>query len=85
MQAYAGTTKHMGGFETTREMIRLCHIGADSVVLEVGCGVGATACYLARTFGCRVAGVDLRASMIARSRERARKEHVEDRVEFWVA
>jgi SAM-dependent methyltransferase len=85
LQAYAGTTKHMGGFETTQELIRLCHIGADSTVLEVGCGVGATACYLAETFGCRVVGVDLRESMVARSRERAKMEEVEDRVEFRVA
>lgn len=85
LQAYAGTTKHMGGLETTQELIRLCHIGAESAVLEVGCGVGATACYLARTFGCRVVGVDLRESMIARSRERAKREGVEGRVEFRVA
>jgi SAM-dependent methyltransferase len=85
LQAYTGTTKHMGGFETTEELSRLCHIGADSYVLEVGCGVGATACYLARALGCRVVGVDLRESMIARSKERAKKERIEDRVEFRVA
>jgi arsenite methyltransferase len=85
LQAYTGTTKHMGGFETTQELIRLCHIGAGRVVLEVGCGVGATACYLARELGCRVVGVDLREGMIARSKERAKKECVEDWVEFRVA
>jgi arsenite methyltransferase len=85
LQAYMGTTKHMGGFETTKELIELCHIGKDTYVLEVGCGVGATACYLAKEYGCRVVGVDLRESMIARSNERAQKEGVEDRVEFRVA
>ena len=85
LQAYVGTTKHMGGFETTKALIELCHIGKDTRVLEVGCGVGATACYLAKTYGCRVVGVDLRESMIARSNERAQKEGVADRVEFRVA
>ena len=85
LQAYIGTTKHMGGFETTKALIELCHIGKDTYVLEVGCGVGATACYLAKKHGCHVVGVDLRESMIARSNERAQREDVADRVEFRVA
>jgi ubiquinone/menaquinone biosynthesis C-methylase UbiE len=84
LQAYIGTTKHMGGFETTKELIGLCHIGKDTYVLDVGCGVGATACYLAKTYGCRVVGVDLREGMIARSKERAQKLGVTERVEFRV-
>lgn len=85
LQAYVGTTKHMGGFETTQELIDLCHVDEAEYVLEVGCGVGATTCYLARTFDCRVVGLDLRESMVARCRERAKREGVADRVEFRVA
>jgi arsenite methyltransferase len=85
LQAWIGTTKHMGGLETTRELVELCHIDQDTYVLDVGCGVGATACYLARQQGCRVFGLDLRESMIARARERARKEGVADQVTFGVA
>ncbi len=85
LQAYIGTTKHMGGLETTKELIELCRINRDLHVLDVGCGVGATACYLAQKFGCRVVGVDLRQSMIARAEERARREGVENRVAFEVA
>lgn len=85
LQAYVGTTKHMGGFETTKALIELCHIGKDTYLLEIGCGVGATACYLAKKYGCRAVGVDLRESMIARSNERAQKEGVADHVEFRVA
>jgi arsenite methyltransferase len=85
LQAYMGTTKHMGGFETTRELIDLCHVGEDTYVLDVGCGVGATACYLAKAYGCDVVGVDIRESMIALSNSRAHKEGVTDGVEFRVA
>lgn len=85
LQAYVGTTKHMGGFETTKRLVELCHINEETYVLDVGCGVGATACYLAKKYGCRVVGVDLRESMIARSNERAQKEGVVDLVEFRVA
>ncbi len=85
LQAYVGTTKHMGGLEATKELVELCHVGRDTVVLDVGCGVGATACYLAKTHGCRVVGVDANEAMIARANERARDEGVTDRVEFRVA
>lgn len=85
LQAYVGTTKHMGGLETTKELIELCHIDGDTYVLDVGCGVGATACYLAKRHGCRVVGVDLRDAMVARSNERAQKMGVTDLVEFRVA
>jgi cyclopropane fatty-acyl-phospholipid synthase-like methyltransferase len=85
IQAYVGTTKHMGGLQATRELIDLCHIDRHKRVLDVGCGVGATACYLAKEVGCRVLGVDLRESMVAQSQERAMREGVADRVEFRVA
>ena len=44
-----------------------------------------TACFLARRYACRVVGVDIRARMVERSAERARKEGMADRVEFRVA
>ena len=85
LQAYMGTTKHMGGFQSTKELIELCHIDGSTYVLDVGCGAGATASYLAKTYGCRVVGVDLREAMVALSEERAQKQGLTDLVEFRVA
>ena len=48
LQAEMGFTKHMGGLKTTRELIELCHIDKDTYVLDVGCGVGMSACYIAK-------------------------------------
>jgi len=79
------TTKHYGSMDPTRALVDMCHIGSEHMVLDVGCGVGATPCYLAKAVGCRVMGVDLLDSMVKRSRQRARAEGVEDRVEFQVA
>jgi SAM-dependent methyltransferase len=83
--AEVGLTKHLGGVEATAALVDLCHIGAGSYVLDVGCGVGVTACFLARQVGCRVVGVDISPRMVERSRERAGRERVADRVEFRVA
>jgi arsenite methyltransferase len=84
IQAFTGTTKHMGGLESTKELIDLCRIGAGMHVLDVGCGVGATASYLVRTHGCTVVGVDVTPGMIDRANERARDDGILDQVEFKV-
>jgi arsenite methyltransferase len=80
-----GLTKQLGGRKATEELIELCHIEKDKYVLEVGCGVGLTACYVARRHGCKVIGADISEKMIERAKERAGREGVADRVEFRVA
>ena len=85
LQAYMGTTKHMGGLESTRELIARCGIDQGTYVLDVGCGAGATASYLASTCGCRVVGVDVMEEMVDLARARAAREGVGDRVSFRVA
>ena len=77
-------TKHMGGLDATRELIEACHIDKDSHVLDVGSGVGITACLLAEEYGCEVMGVDLSEMMVKRAQERAHRKKVEDKVEFKV-
>jgi SAM-dependent methyltransferase len=85
MQAYVGITKHMGGFPATKALLSLCHVGDAREILEVGCGIGVGPVYVARTYDCRVVGVDISEQMIAWSRQRARKERAEDRIELRVA
>lgn len=83
--AEVGLTKHIGGITATERLIELCHINKDSYVLDVGCGVGATPCLIAKRVGCRLMGVDIKEKMIARSRERAQREKLVGQVEFRVA
>ncbi|MFC2002571.1 class I SAM-dependent methyltransferase [Chloroflexota bacterium] len=85
LQASWGMTKHLGGLTATRQLADLCHISKGKYVLVVGCGVGMTPCYLTKKYGCRAVGVDLSEMMVVRSKERARREGVEDRLEFRVA
>jgi len=85
LQASWGFTKHMGGLKTTKELIELCHIDEGKYVLEVGCGVGKTSCYIAENQGSRVVGIDISEGMIDRSKEKAKRKGVENRVEFRIA
>lgn len=85
IQASWGLTKHMGGFKATDQLSRLCRVNKDKYVLVVGCGVGMTPVYLAQQYDCRVVGVDLSEKMVERSRERAQKKGVSNKVELRVA
>jgi len=82
--AEVGLTKHIGGIEATEALMQQCHVHERSYVLDVGCGVGATPCFIANKYGCRVVGVDISAKMVERSEERARREKVADRAKFRV-
>lgn len=53
-------------------------------MLEVGCGNGRTSCYLAKNYGRKVVGVDKTKGMVERTKERSKREGVEDKVEFKV-
>ena len=64
--AEVGLTKHIGGIAATEALIELCKIGKASYVLDVGCGVGVTACFIAERVGCRVVGVDILEKMVER-------------------
>jgi len=82
IQSFWGVTKHFGGLPATRELANLCHIDQHKHVLEVGCGVGISTCYLAGKVGCRVTAVDLSDKMIEWSLRRVKRRGLEDRVVF---
>ena len=83
--AAVGLTKHLGGQDATKELIDRTRITPLSYLLDVGCGVGTTACHLARSMGCRVMGVDIKPAMVERARERAKRLKLTDLVEFRTA
>jgi ubiquinone/menaquinone biosynthesis C-methylase UbiE len=85
LQADLNFTKHLGGQTATDQLVQLCHIDANSHVLDVGCGVGITPSNLVKSIGCAVTGVDLRPSMIRRARERATAQHLDHRLDLHVA
>jgi ubiquinone/menaquinone biosynthesis C-methylase UbiE len=82
--AEVGLTKHLGNVEATDRLVELCQIDRGKYVLDVGCGSGATAVYLAETCGCRVMGVDILPRMVDRAREMADRKGVSGLTEFRV-
>jgi SAM-dependent methyltransferase len=83
--AEIGHTKHIGGTAATGRLVALIAPQAGDEVLDVGCGVGIGAIFLAEQFGCRVVGVDITPRMLDRAQERAERHEVSDLTEFRVA
>ena len=66
-----GVTEHMGGLRATQRLLDLCEVGQGQAIIDIGCGTGGTACYLAQAHRARVTAVDLSARRVADTRRRA--------------
>jgi SAM-dependent methyltransferase len=65
-----------------RRFSDLLGLAAADHVLDVGCGSGGPAAFLARERGCRVTGVDVSEAGIQAGSAHARQAGLEDRVQF---
>lgn len=72
-----------GRFSTTR-VADLLAPGPDDTVLDAGSGIGGPARFLARTFGCRVIGIDLTPEFVEIAAMIGERIGETDRVEFRV-
>jgi len=72
--ATGGSSLHPGGFHHTLSTLRYLKISHDDIVIDVGCGTGRTACYIAKAYGAHVFALDNSAEMLAKARDRAQRE-----------
>jgi cyclopropane fatty-acyl-phospholipid synthase-like methyltransferase len=68
----------------TQLMVEAARVGADDHLLDVGCGTGGPAVYVAQSTGARVTGMSTSAEGIKAARERAERASLSDRVSFEV-
>lgn len=66
-----GDSFHPGGLRLTQRLGELLGIKAGTRVLDVASGKGESAIFLAKHFGCNVAGIDFGGANVAESRVRA--------------
>ena len=55
---------HTRGILATSELAAAARIDSSTHVLDLGCGIGGPARYIAATFGCKVIGIDLSPAFI---------------------
>jgi SAM-dependent methyltransferase len=70
--------------EESREIPRLLGLKTESLVLEVGCGSGGYAMYVAESVGCRLVGVDLNGPGVKNANRLAAEAGLDGRVQFEV-
>ena len=58
-----------GGFELTKRLVRHAKLMSDARILDIGCGLGSSAAFLARV-GFDVVGIDKSRSLIGQGRKR---------------
>lgn len=73
---------HIGGREATRFIAEQLELKPDLAVVDVGCGIGGTARFLAARYGCRVTGVDLTPEFVEAARTLSDHVGLGDKVEF---
>ncbi|MHA1525218.1 MAG: methyltransferase domain-containing protein [Alphaproteobacteria bacterium] len=76
---------HIGGRRATEHAVASLGLTSNQHVLDVGCGIGGTARYLANHIGCRVTGIDLTAEYVALATDLTARTGLADRVVFKTA
>ncbi len=76
---------HLGGKKATSDLLEMCGLRPETLVLDVGCGTGVTACEIAKVYGSTVTGIDISEVMIIKAKAKADKQSVDDKVTFRVA
>ncbi len=73
---------HLRGIHATEELASAARLEPSSRVLDLGCGIGGPARYLAATFDCQVTGVDLSPGFIDAATYLTARTGLSDRVRF---
>ena len=73
---------HTRGKESTIEIANLAQLQSHHDVLDVGCGLGGSARYIANEFGCSVTGVDLTDEYIDVANHLTEFVNLSDKVSF---
>jgi cyclopropane fatty-acyl-phospholipid synthase-like methyltransferase len=93
---YFGDNFHLGYFQNGQETLHEAHdaltdlvadladIGAGAQVLDVGCGIGEPAVRIARTYGCRITGVNASRRQVRQGRELVAQAGLIDRIDLRV-
>ncbi len=76
---------HIGGRAATIHAVGKMSLGPDDHVLDVGCGIGGAARFIASEKGCRVTGIDLTPEFISTANILSTLTGLGDRVKFDIA
>lgn len=73
---------HIRGIKATKELAELSKINQDDKILDLGCGLGGSARYLASNYGCYVTGIDITQEYSNTAAELSKLVKLDDKTEF---
>jgi len=76
------TVIHPGGFDATRKLAESCDVDSHTRMVDIACGKGTSAVYLAERYGCEVVGIDISNDLVAQATTLAEKKGLEGKVTF---
>ncbi len=79
------TVIHPGGLKATKKLEDTLQINSKTKILDIACGKGSTAFYLAEKYGCSVVGIDISEKLIQEANNTCRKKKLNNQVKFLVA
>jgi ubiquinone/menaquinone biosynthesis C-methylase UbiE len=75
---------HIGGHEATADIAEKLELGSGRTLLDMGSGLGGTARFFARRYGCRVTGIDLTPEFVEVAQSLTQVVGLSEQVEFHV-
>jgi len=79
---FGSTFVSTGGLAMTQELLQQLNLQPNFEILDVGCGIGGSAFYMARQYGVQVLGIDLSINMLNIAFEYAHQQPRDCRVIF---
>jgi len=78
-----GDTLRPGGLDLTERLAAAAGIGKAMKILDIACGKGTTALFLARKYECQVTGIDLSEQMISQAESKVAEEGLSGMINFY--
>lgn len=79
-----GESMHPGGLGLTKELCEKIFLKKESKVLDLACGIGTTAIFLAKEFGCNVTGLDLGQKNIEIAKTNSENMGIVNQIDFQI-
>lgn len=71
---------HARGFQATKDLADILPVKSGDRLIDIGCGVGGPARYMAKRFGCHVEGIDVTAAFVVAANRLCELTGMQDRV-----
>jgi ubiquinone/menaquinone biosynthesis C-methylase UbiE len=78
------TVLHPGGLKATSKLLETLDINSNSKVIDIACGKGTSAIYIAEKYGCNVVAIDIDKQLIEEARLLTKKKGLEKKITYYV-